>query len=73
MKNDPIEATELGLQTVEVLDKYCPEIQDEQLTRHFEEEMDNIREKTLTEDAVLEEAKKTLINCLKNSRRTRRA
>ncbi|MGV8172520.1 MAG: DNA topoisomerase I [Candidatus Woesearchaeota archaeon] len=64
IKNDPIEATELGMETVRVLDKYCPEINDEQLTRHFEEEMDEIREKKLGEHKILVEAKAELTKML---------
>jgi DNA topoisomerase-1 len=64
VKNDPIEATELGMETVRVLDKYCPEINDEQLTRHFEEEMEEIREKKLGEHTILTEAKGELTKML---------
>jgi DNA topoisomerase-1 len=64
IKNDPIEATELGMETVRVLDKYCPEINDEQLTRHFEEEMEEIREKKLSEHKILIEAKEELTKLL---------
>ena len=39
-----IEATELGINTIETLEKYVPRIIDEALTRHFEEEMEEIRE-----------------------------
>ena len=64
IKNDPIEATELGMETVRVLDKYCPEINDEQLTRHFEEEMEEIREKKLSEHKIVVEAKAELTKLL---------
>ncbi|HYD02915.1 MAG TPA: DNA topoisomerase I, partial [Alphaproteobacteria bacterium] len=64
IKNDPIEATELGMETVIVLDKYIPEINDEALTRHFEEEMEEIREKKLGEHKVLEEAEHELTKLL---------
>jgi len=37
-----IEVTDLGLSTVEVLDKYCPDILDAKLTREFEEDMEKI-------------------------------
>ncbi len=62
--NQPIEATELGMRTIETLEKYCPDIIDEELTRHFEIEMDEIREKTKKEDEVLEEAKAVLLKIL---------
>ncbi|MGV8141293.1 MAG: DNA topoisomerase I [Candidatus Woesearchaeota archaeon] len=64
IKNDPIEATELGMETVRVLDKYCPEINDEQLTRHFEEEMEEIREKKLSEHKMVIEAREELTKLL---------
>ena len=64
IKNESIEATELGMKTIETLEKYCPEIIDEQLTRHFEIEMDKIREKKFTQESVLTEAKDTLTKIL---------
>ncbi|MEK6869032.1 MAG: DNA topoisomerase I, partial [Nanoarchaeota archaeon] len=39
-----IEATNLGIKTVETLEKYAPKIVDEELTRHFEDEMEKIME-----------------------------
>jgi len=38
----PLQATELGIKTVSTLDKYSPEILDENLTRQFEEEMEEV-------------------------------
>ncbi len=64
IKNESIEATELGIKTVQTLEKYCPEILDEGLTRHFEQEMDGIREKKFTEEKVLAEAESTLTTIL---------
>jgi len=64
VKEKSIEVTDLGLKTIEVLDKYAPEILDENLTRHFEEEMDQIREEKKKEEEVVEEAKATLKNIL---------
>ncbi|MEK6968378.1 MAG: DNA topoisomerase I [Nanoarchaeota archaeon] len=55
-----IEATNLGLQTVETLLQYAPRILDEELTRHFEIEMDEIREGTKKSKEVLSEAKEVL-------------
>lgn len=56
----PIEVTELGLKTVETLKKYCPEILDEALTRKFEEEMEEIREKEIKREDILNRAKEVL-------------
>ena len=51
-----VQATELGIRTIETLEKYSPKIIDEQLTRHFEEEMEKIRERKRKGDDVLKEA-----------------
>jgi DNA topoisomerase-1 len=37
-----IQATELGIKTVDTLEKHSPEILDEQLTREFEEDMEEV-------------------------------
>jgi len=73
VKNDPIMATEFGIQTISVLDKYCPEILDEQLTRHFEEEMEEIREKKLNEPRVLTEAKSELTKILEKFKKSEKS
>ena len=63
-----ITATELGMRAVEALEKYCPKILDTDLTRHFEEEMEQIMEDKKTKEEVLEEAKKTLTETLNHFR-----
>ncbi len=55
-----IKVTELGLAMDEVLSKETPMLVDEALTRHFEIEMDKIREKKSTPEKVLKEAKDKL-------------
>jgi DNA topoisomerase-1 len=57
----PITATELGMKMTAIIERHIPDLVDEQLTRSFEEEMDKIREKQMTEEQVLDHAKKTLI------------
>ena len=59
-----IEATGLGISTIETLEKYCPKIIDEELTRHFEVEMEAIREKQQKREIVLEEAKDAITKIL---------
>jgi len=59
-----IEATELGIRTSDTLTKHCPTLVDEQLTRHFEEEMNQIREDKKTEDEVIDEVKKVVTNLI---------
>lgn len=61
-----ITVTDLGIKTVETLEKYCPEILDEKLTRHFEEEMEQIQNKKKEEEEILDEAKKVLTKLLKH-------
>ena len=61
----PIEATELGIHTIGTLEKYCDSIIDEKLTKHFEEEMDQIRDGKKKSEDVLTEAKKVLSKILK--------
>ena len=60
IEGKPIMATEVGIKTESILEKICPEILDEELTRNFEIEMEEIREKKKTEEVVLEEAKQVL-------------
>jgi len=65
VRNTAIEVTDLGMATVETLEKYCPEILDEALTRNFEEEMEMIIEKKKSGKEVLEEARHVLTDILK--------
>lgn len=55
-----IEATNLGILTIETLEKYCPKIIDEELTRHFELEMEKIRENSQKKEQLLEDAKEAI-------------
>ena len=64
VKGEPITATELGMHTIGVLEKHCPRILDEELTRHFEEDMEKIREKNKKPDEVLTEARGVLTEIL---------
>ncbi|MFW6220045.1 MAG: DNA topoisomerase I [Nanoarchaeota archaeon] len=59
-----ITVTDLGFKTCNTLEKYSPTILDEQLTREFEEEMENIRSKETKKEKVLEKAKKILTETL---------
>lgn len=55
-----IEATNLGIKTIETLEKYVPKIIDEELTRHFEEQMEQIIEDKAKSGEVLEEAEEKI-------------
>ena len=72
IKNESIEVTGIGLKTIETLEKFCPEIIDEKLTRKFELEMEQIQEKNKAGLEVIEEAKefleKTLNHFKKNEK-----
>lgn len=65
VKNQPIEATELGMRIVDTLDKYSPEVLDEKLTSTFEKEMDQIEKGKKTKEQVIEHAEKLLKTILK--------
>lgn len=55
-----IEVTALGKKTVEALQENCPQIASVELTRHFEEEMDEIYAGKKKKDAVINEAQEDL-------------
>jgi len=59
-----IQATALGIRTCETLEKYSPMILDEELTRHFEEEMDQIFDSKIKPEDVLSEARDKLTSIL---------
>lgn len=64
-----IEATSLGINTIGTLEKFVPKIIDEALTRHFEQEMEEIREGKKKKSIVLEEAKEDIIKVIKDFRK----
>ncbi|HLG24211.1 MAG TPA: DNA topoisomerase I [Candidatus Nanoarchaeia archaeon] len=72
VQNKSIEATNLGISTIETLEKYCPEIIDEELTRHFELEMDKIREQKQKKEALLEDAKSAITRILTNFKKNQK-
>ncbi|MBU1643590.1 MAG: DNA topoisomerase I, partial [Nanoarchaeota archaeon] len=59
-----ITATELGLETTKILEKFAPLIVDEKLTADFEKDMEKIREGKEKQEQVLEKAKQFLIKLL---------
>ncbi|AHF80003.1 DNA topoisomerase I [Thermococcus paralvinellae] len=60
-----IKVTPLGMKVVEALEKNVPEIVSVELTREFEEKMEEIMKRKLSKDRVIEEAKEQLIKILK--------
>jgi DNA topoisomerase-1 len=55
-----LEVTQLGLTVVKTLDKYCPEVLSEKLTREFEEEMEGIQGGKTSMEKVVEDGRTTL-------------
>jgi DNA topoisomerase-1 len=66
IKGQSIEVTELGMAVVEALKKYCPEIVSPDLTKRFEEEMDDIEKGARKRDEVVREAQDELTKILGN-------
>ena len=64
VNNKSMEVTDLGLKTCDILEKYSPEILDEQLTRRFEEELEQIRKKKSKPEQVLKGAQDVLTQLL---------
>jgi DNA topoisomerase-1 len=62
----PLKVTELGLHIIAILEKNVPDIVDEQLTRHFEEQMELIRENKAKGTTILAEARTALTKTLEN-------
>ena len=65
IQNTALEATSLGIKTIETLEKYSPEIIDVNLTRHFEEDMEKIIEGKKKKEEIIEEAKQELTKIFK--------
>lgn len=59
-----IKVTDFGIKVIDVLQKYAPEILDENLTRKIEDDMEKIQDGSMTKDAVVEEGKEILVQLL---------
>tara|TARA_Y100000310_G_C20694071_1_gene824217 strand:+ start:829 stop:3084 length:2256 start_codon:yes stop_codon:yes gene_type:complete len=68
-----IEATELGIRTSDTLSKHCPRLTDEALTRHFEEEMEQIRTGAKDKSEVIEESKKVVTDLIETFKKEEKA
>ncbi|MAF50827.1 MAG: DNA topoisomerase I [Nanoarchaeota archaeon] len=66
IQDTALKVTDLGLKTINTLKKYCPDILDEDLTKHFETELEKIREKKRKGEKVLDDSKKILVKILKH-------
>ena len=61
-----IKVTGLGMSTVEALEKYCPEILDVELTKIFEEDMEEIQNGKKKGEEIIKDAEKFLDKTLNN-------
>ncbi len=59
-----IEVSDFGLKVCEVLQKYAPEILDENLTRRLEDEMEGIQDGKIEKEKVIADGKEILITIL---------
>jgi DNA topoisomerase I len=66
VQDNSLKVTDLGLKTNNTLKKYCTEIVDEELTRHFEEELEKVREKKKKGVTILKESKAIINKLLKH-------
>lgn len=60
IRGKSIEVTDLGLNVVDTLNKYCPQVVSISLTRKFEESMDDIHEGKVDSDKIIQEGKTTI-------------
>jgi DNA topoisomerase-1 len=60
IKEKAISVTALGSMVISALEKYCPEIISEDLTRKFEQEIELVQQGKKKREEIIEEAKKTL-------------
>ena len=68
-----IAATELGIRTSETLTEHCPTLVDEKLTRHFEEDLSQIRESKKTKDDIIKEVKKVVTDIIDEFKKEEKA
>ncbi len=61
LKGKTIEVTPLGMNVVDTLGKYCPEVLSEKLTRKFEKEMEGIEAGKIPSEKVIGEGRETII------------
>jgi len=63
-KGKSIEVSEFGLKVYEILQKYAPEILDENLTKKIEEDMEAIQEGKLHKEKAIEDSREVLTQIL---------
>ena len=70
--DESIKATVFGIKTIEALEKHSPAIVDEELTRHFEIELEEIRDNKKKKEDVLKEAKGAITTIIKEFKRSQK-
>ncbi len=65
VEGNPIVVTDLGTTVINALEEYVPSIISEELTRRFEEKLEDIQKGKETKENILEEAKRDLVSILK--------
>jgi DNA topoisomerase-1 len=65
-----IEATELGIKIETIIDKYCPEMNDEEFTKNIEDEMEQVREDKIKPEKIIKEAKDNLTKLLEKLKKS---
>jgi DNA topoisomerase-1 len=60
-----IEVTPLGMNVVNTLDRYCPDVLSEKLTRKFEEEMEQIESGKTPSQQVIKDGEETIVQISK--------
>ncbi|WP_456474625.1 DNA topoisomerase I [Candidatus Pyrohabitans sp.] len=68
----PIRVTPIGMSVIEALAEYVPEIIREELTRRFEQRLEEIRQGKLDAERTLEEAKRELMRIMNEFKRRER-
>jgi len=69
INGNSIQVTKLGEAVVQALKEYCPKIISEELTRYFEDEMEQVYEGKKKREKVVEEAKGVLVDVLNEFKR----
>lgn len=70
IKGKNIQPTELGRKITEALERYIPKIVDEELTRHFEIELEDIRTGKEDPNKVIEESKNELTKIIEDFKKS---
>ena len=68
VRGKSLKVTDLGMSVASVLEKHCPKILDEQMTRDIEAELDRITEGSVDREKIINTGKQLLIEILQSFR-----